>query len=317
MINNSSLKTKNKFGRIGVLMGGPSTERDISFKSGKAVYDGLKAEGLNVVPVDIISDNPEDNKRKLRSLKLDIAFIALHGTFGEDGGIQSILEDLKIPFTGSGVMASKLAMDKAISRVVFELEGLLVPKGQLLHRLGYRGKDFYCNRLSFPVVVKPVSNGSSIGLSIVQNKRRINKAIELAFSYDERVIIEEYVRGREITVGIVDNSPLPIVEVVPKKYFYDFDAKYKPGLTDYLVPANFSKKITKKIQSVALCAHQVLGCAGFSRVDMIWKDGRAYILEVNTIPGFTETSLLPKASAARGIGFNQLCVKLLELASKR
>lgn len=303
---------KNKFGRIGILMGGPSTEREISLKSGKAVYAALKESGIEAVVIDIETDSREGNIRLLKSKKIDCAFLALHGRFGEDGSIQQILTDIKMPYTGSGVSASRLAMDKVASREVFQEHGLQVPRCQAVHvnadwRLNY---DF-----GFPLVVKPATHGSSIGLSIVDKQEYLEEAVNLAFSFDHRVIIEEYIEGREVTVGILEERPLPVIEILPKKRFFDYEAKYQSGMTDYIAPAEIEKKLSRKIQDAAFLAHKLLGCAGCSRVDMILdRYNIPFVLEVNTIPGMTETSLLPKAAKIEGIGFSELCIKLIKLA---
>lgn len=311
---------KNKLGRIGVLMGGPSTERQISLKSGQAVYESLKQSGLEVAAIDIKTDDIEENIDFLKSCRIDCAFIALHGHFGEDGQIQEILENLDIPYTGSGIMASRLAMDKISSRMIFEICGLKVPKYKAIDNSSIQG-EYYWNifkEFKFPIVVKPVTHGSSVGLSIVDNKEGFVQAVELAANFDKKIIIEEYIEGREVTVGIVNNNALPIIEIIPKSRFFDYQAKYETGLTEYVIPARLDKKITKDLQQKALIAHKALGCAGLSRVDMIIKKNNfPVILEVNTIPGFTKTSLLPKAAKAAGIDFNRLCLKLIRLAYEK
>lgn len=305
------------FGKIGVLMGGSSTEREISLKSGMTVYRSLKSEGLDASPIDIETDEPTANTKKIKTQKIDVAFIALHGRFGEDGGIQQILEKLSIPYTGSGVMASKLALDKVASRHIFQVYGLTVPRYKVVHRLSFNKDYISRDNLRLPLVIKPATHGSSIGLSIIERKEDLNRAIELAFGFDERIIIEEYVKGREITGGILEEISLPVIEIIPKNRFFDYEAKYKPGVTRYVVPADLNGRIANKAKQAALSAHRCLGCFGFSRVDMILKDSSPFILEVNTIPGLTETSLLPKAAGAIGLSFSQLCIRLLRLAYKR
>lgn len=308
----------NRFGRIGVLMGGPSTEREISLKSGKAVYESLKQFGFDVVYIDIKTDSREENIRLIKSYRINCAFIALHGCFGEDGQMQEILDNLKIPYTGSGVMASRLAMDKIASRKIFEIHGLNVPKYKIVDLYSYSANLNICDNLKFPLVIKPVTHGSSIGLSIVDKKENLDKAVELAFRFDKRLLIEEYIKGREITVGILGNEALPVIEIIPKKRFFDYQAKYQPGMTDYVVPAKLERELTKKIKDAALSSHRLLDCFGCSRVDMILSQNNIpFVLEVNTIPGLTQTSLLPKAAKTVGIEFSQLCIKLLELAYER
>lgn len=297
-------------------MGGPSTEREVSLKSGKAVYESLRQEALRVTPIDIKTDNTEENTRLIKSYNIDIAFIALHGRFGEDGQVQRLLDTLKIPYTGSAARASSLAMDKAASRKIFRAKGLNVPRYKTEDRASHHtNPKLYHVNVSMPLVVKPSSHGSSIGLSIVDKKQDLDKAVHLAFSFDEKIIIEEYISGREVTVGILGEKPLPVIEIIPKHRFFDYQAKYHAGLTDYVVPARLETKIIRKIQKTALLAHKLLGCWGCSRVDMILsQDNTPFILEVNTIPGLTETSLLPKAAGVTGINFTQLCLRLLRLA---
>ncbi len=310
---------KGRSAKIGVLMGGPSTEREISLKSGKAVYESLKQLNLEVIAVDIITGDIEENKQLIKAQKIDCAFLALHGRFGEDGQIQGILDSLKIPYTGSGVFASRIAMDKIASREIFEKHGLRVPKCTVIEKSSYKRINAYdVKHMKAPFVVKPAMHGSSVGLSIVDNEIDLDGAVKLAFSFDERVLIEEYISGREVTVGILDGKVLPVIEIIPKKRFFDYEAKYQSGMTEYIVPAKFENKIIFDLGQTALMAHKILGCHGCSRVDIILNsEFIPFILEVNTIPGFTQTSLLPKAAAASGIDFAQLCIKLIQLAYEK
>jgi len=303
------------FGKIGVLMGGPSSENKISLKSGRAVLSALKESGIRAIPVLIKGEGERENIALLRSKNIDCAFIALHGRFGEDGGIQRILSKLNIPYTGSGVGASKLAMDKVASRNIFKLRGLNVPDFKVINK---RGGIHNIRGLKLPLVVKPALTGSSIGISIADSRKSISDAIKLAFEFDRRVIVEEYIKGRELTVGILDDKPLPIIEIIPKRNFFDYQAKYRRGLTDYIVPAKVAPGAGIKAKKAALSAHKLLGCFGCSRVDIILdaKD-RPFILEVNTIPGLTSTSLLPKAAKKAGISFNNLCIRLIRLAYEK
>ncbi|RKY31450.1 MAG: D-alanine--D-alanine ligase [Candidatus Omnitrophota bacterium] len=312
--NFTSLKN---LGKIGVIMGGLSSERDISLKSGEAVYNNLKQAGIEVVAIDIETENSGENIRLLKDAKIDCAFLALHGRFGEDGQIQQILEDLNIAYTGSGVEASRLAMDKIASRQVFKSAGLNVPNYREIISLQADASENLEN-FNFPLVIKPVTHGSSIGLSIVDKAEHFKVCLREAFKFDKRVIIEEYIAGREITVGILDQEALPVIEIIPKKRFFDFEAKYSLGSTEYIVPAKLEREITTQIQMAGLSAHKSLGCYGCSRVDMILgKDNLPFILEVNTIPGLTETSLLPKAAKAKGVSFAELCIKLIQLAYEK
>jgi D-alanine--D-alanine ligase len=308
---------KPRFGRIGVLMGGPSSERQISLKSGKAVCEALKKSDVEIIAIDIETDNIKENIRLIKSKKIDCAFIALHGRFGEDGQIQEILETLKIPYTGSGVLASKLAMDKVAARKIFQGNGLSVPRYKEINSSSQAGNLEILNGLNWPLVIKPATHGSSIGLSIIEKEEKFDDALKLAFTYDARIIVEEYIKGREVTVGILDERALPVIEIIPKKLFFDYEAKYQPGMTDYIVPAELEEKISQNLKVAALSSHKLLGCSGCSRVDMILKDDIAYVLEVNTIPGLTSTSLLPKAAKCIGIEFNELCLKLIELAYEK
>ncbi len=308
----------DNFGRIGILMGGPSSEREISLKSGRAVYESLSKLGIDVVAIDIKTDEVSENKNLIKSFALDCAFIALHGRFGEDGGVQQILENLNIVYTGSDVFASKIAMDKVLSREFFEINGLDVPYYKVIEKSSFDKIRDKLVDFKLPFVVKPASQGSSVGLSIVDNKDLIKKAIYLAFSFDEKAIIEEYISGSEVTVGILDEKALPVIEIIPKNRFFDYQAKYQVGMTEYIVPARIEEKVTALLQEKALMAHKILGCFGCSRVDVILKaDNTAVILEVNTIPGLTQTSLLPKAAQVMGIDFARLCIKLIELAYEK
>ena len=318
-------KVNVKQKRVGVLMGGPSSERDISIKSGKAVFRALKKNNINAVSYELampLNTNGyiQSVKEKIGAMDIDIAFIALHGEFGEDGTIQKILEEMKIPYAGSKTRASKLAIDKIDSREIFEKNNIPMPRYNVVVRgevlpdepVSDNIKIFF-EELSMPIVVKPSTQGSSIGLSMVDSENSLYKAVSNAFKYSDRVIIEEYIEGREITVGILEDRALPVVEIIPKNRFFDFEAKYNKGATDYKVPAEIDKEKYRECQEMALLAHKVLGARFFSRVDMILdKDGTPYILELNTIPGLTETSLLPLAAAEAGIDFNQLVLKILE-----
>ena len=303
--------------KITVLLGGPSSEREISIKSGTAVYEALLSLGLNVACIDV-SDNPIEQIRKEGG---EIAFIALHGKFGEDGTIQAGLEQENIAYTGSGPEASRLAMDKIASRKIFQDAGIPVPEYVTVkEKWGQTLKKQYPFQESdpiFPVVVKPNKEGSSIGMSVVKDIKDLSRAINKAFLYDDDIIIEEFIDGEDITVGILDDKPLPVVHIKPKHGVYDFTAKYTEGMSEYIVPAKFKDNIIKEAQNLGLMAHNLLGCRCFSRVDMrLGKDNRVRVLEVNTIPGLTSTSLLPKAAKAIGVDFAQMCLKMVESAKK-
>ncbi len=293
--------------KIGILMGGFSSEREVSLKSGRAVQKALSRQGYDVVIIDF--DDEKELIRKLRSANVDCVFNALHGRFGEDGGAQKILDDLEIPYTGSGVYASRLAMDKIASRKIFEQNRIPVPEYRVFNKKTSKGQGL---DLKFPLVVKPAKEGSSIGLFIVDTPAALFVALKRAFAFDEDIVVEKYIQGREITVGILEDNPLPVIEIVPKNKFYDFQSKYTPGMSDYIVPADLSEDTARIVQDTALKAHKLLGCRCFSRVDiMLDSNNRPVVLEVNTIPGFTATSLLPKAAAAYGIDFPHLCRKMV------
>lgn len=302
--------------RVAVLMGGFSSEREISLKSGEAVVKAI--EKLGYLPLSFDVDG--NIAQKLVKEKVEIVFIALHGRFGEDGTIQRILEDLNIPYVGSGVKASAFALNKIKSKEVFTLNKLLTPSYVQLNSIPMRRFANNC-KLNLPWVVKPAKEGSTIGISIIKSKDEFVAACRLARKYDHDVLIEEYITGKEITVGIIGTKELialPVIEIIPKKGFYDFEAKYTKGLTEFKIPASLSENICKEAQKLACRAHQLLGCYGMSRVDMICdSNNQIYILEVNTLPGLTELSLLPKAAAFIGISFEELIDTLLSYAFDR
>jgi D-alanine-D-alanine ligase len=313
-----AIKTIKDFGRVGVLMGGPSEERPISLKSAHAVCDSLKTLGCDVVGIDITTDDTAANTALIRSHAIDCAFIALHGRFGEDGQIQQILEDLRVPYTGSGVLASQRAMDKCSSQELFRSAGLAVPGYIVVDRNAYVPSGEIPVPFALPWVIKPARQGSSIGLSIIEAAAQLPKALLLAFETDDKALVQQYIEGRELTVAILEEKPLPIVEIVTTRKFFDYEAKYKQGFTDYIVPAKIDDATAAVVQKTALAAHRALGCFGCSRVDFILsKDNIPYVLELNNIPGLTQTSLLPKAARCAGIDFSQLCVRMLSLAYEK
>lgn len=302
-------------------MGGPSCERDISMVSGKAVYQALMNKGINVVPVELSKTSTMNGYKdevinKVCSSNIDIAFIALHGEFGEDGHIQEILEEMNIPYTGSKVNASRYGMDKVASREIFKSKNIPIPSYRVIVRDSALNRtEEYFNDLGNPLVIKPLDEGSSIGLSIVNSEKDFAAGIENAFGYSDKAIIEKYIYGREVTVGILEDNSLPVIEIIPKRNFFDYEAKYKNGLAEYKVPADIAKKEYDICQKTALLAHRALEARFFSRVDIILnKKGIPVVLEINTIPGLTETSLLPKAAWAAGIDFEKLILKILESA---
>jgi D-alanine-D-alanine ligase len=299
--------------KIAVLAGGISAEREVSLRSGQAVYKALKDRGYDV----ILIDTAEDLYHSLTDGRVEIAFIALHGGYGENGAVQGMLEVMGIPYTGSGVLASALAMDKEASKKVFTYHGIPVPPfvfaagDELPEDLRSMAPGF-----ELPWVVKPVAEGSSIGVSIVKTADEIPAAIAEALRHGDSIIIEKYIRGREIQIGILNNRALGGVEVRPKLEFYNYEAKYTQGMTEYVLPPEVSPADYERLKTTALEAHKALGCAGATRVDLILdQKGNNYILEVNTIPGMTETSLLPKIARLAGLEFGDLIEEIIRSAS--
>lgn len=297
--------------KVGVLYGGSSSERDVSLRSGAAILQALKARGHAAVGIDV---SEETLKQQLVVEGIEAVFIALHGRFGEDGRVQEICESLKIPYTGSGVWASRIAIDKIRTKEVLVRSGIPTPRYTAVAFGAKKGGFGSLNGLRLPVVIKPALEGSSIGLSIIDQAEGLLPALDRAFSYKGDVLIEEFVDGKELTVGILGDKALPVIQVVPKNKFYDYQAKYTKGMTDYIVPAPIDDECSREAQALALRTHQAIGCEDMSRVDLILgSDKKLYVLEINTIPGFTETSLLPKAARAVGIGFEDLCERILEM----
>jgi D-alanine-D-alanine ligase len=303
------------FGTIGVLMGGYSSERAISLKSGLAVVETLGKAGCPVVPIDITVREREQIKSVIKNANLGVGFIALHGALGEDGTIQSILEELNIPYTGSGVAASVRAFNKATTQKILKEHRLPVPEFFVAQKDSADVGVIAAQVGSFPVVVKPACEGSSIGVTLARQKEDLSVALTEAFRYGKEAIVERFIPGRELTVGILDREALPIVEIRPQKQFFDFEAKYQKGMTDYIVPAPLSAELAREIQAIALKAHQAVGCEVYSRIDFrLDPENRPFILEINTIPGFTETSLFPKAARQAGLEFTDVCLRLIKLA---
>ena len=302
------------FGTIGVILGGPSAEREISLCTGKAIASALRSTGHNVIEIGESGSIEEG----LLMNHIDIVFIALHGRYGEDGTIQRFLEDVGIPYTGSGPIASHHALDKTVAKSIFVENGIPTPEYIVVE---FNEKDILDRiekKFSFPIVTKPADEGSSIGLSIVRSADKFANALHKAAEYNSRIIIEQYIPGKEITVGILGEAPLPVIHIVPKVGHYSYGAKYTKGMTHYIVPAELPPDVYRRVQYIGLEAHNALGCRDFSRVDMrLEPDGHPWVLEVNTIPGFTETSLLPKAAEAVEIEFSELCERILILAWER
>lgn len=296
--------------KIGVLAGGKSSERKISILTGKAIRSALDRLGFKnrLIEVDgnIVSNLKKD--------KIDLAFLALHGRGGEDGSIQGLLEIVGIPYTGSGILASAVGMNKIFTKEILIAHKITTPKFMVLERADADRVESF----KLPFVVKPEAQGSAVGINIVFDKNEIAKALQSAFSYDNRILIEEYIPGKEITVGILGEEVLPVIEIVPRKTFYDFEAKYKKGMSKHIIPAGLPDDIYKKAQHLALKVHNVLGCRDISRTDMIYNPGRGlFVLEINTIPGMTNLSLIPDAARAMGIEFDEIVKKMVIWSAAR
>lgn len=299
--------------RIGVLMGGRSSEREISLKTGQAVHQALLRRGYDAVAIDV----DDAINERLRGEKIEVAFIALHGPGGEDGSIQGLLETLRIPYTGSGIRASAVAMHKGLTKTLLATYGIPVPDGIVI-RAGQMLPARVPGRFTLPLVVKPASEGSTIGVTIVRQAKEWREALSRAHRYDPEAVVEAYIPGRELTVSILSGMVLPAVEIVAPGGFYDFNAKYQKGQTQYLCPAMLSRSVDKLIKQLALKTYDIIGCDGAARVDVrLTSRGKPYVLEINTIPGMTETSLLPKAAAEAGIDYDTLTERILASAIRR
>jgi len=297
--------------KIGVLGGGISGERDISLISARESLKALQKKSLKAVFIDIYTSQEETVKKLISSENIGLAFIALHGEFGEDGIIQQILEDMNIPYTGSDPKASALAMNKILSKKVFIEAGIPVPHSNVCYNI-----ENIPESINYPVVIKPHFCGSSLGLSIVEGEPALRKAIAEAFLFQSKVMMEEYIKGRELTVGILGGDSLEVVEIISKKGYFDFDTKYNEGQAEFKAPAQLDSSIYAKVQQVALTAYKALGCRHFCRVDIrLSRDNTPYVLEVNSIPGLTPRSLLPLSAKARGIDFDSLILKMVEMAA--
>jgi D-alanine-D-alanine ligase len=297
--------------KIAVLMGGPGSERDVSLATGRGISKALRSLGAEVVDVDVRDENfelPDD---------VDLAFIALHGTFGEDGQVQKILEDRGIAYTSEGVEESRLAFDKIRSKEKFREHSVSTPEWETI-------EAHQRPRMQLPIVVKTPRQGSTVGVYIVRRAEELEPAIRAAAKYDGQLLVEKFIAGRELTVGILGDQALPILEIIPKGGFYDFTNKYPflnpqaGGGAEHVCPAKIDNHKTKEIQNLALRAHRSLGLQVYSRVDVLLpENGAATVLEVNTIPGMTEASLLPEAAAAAGISYVDLCARIIALSRAR
>ena len=297
------------FGKVAVLYGGRSAEREVSLKSGSMVLAALRKKGVDAHPFDPKEKDVQDLVRE----RFSRVFIALHGRFGEDGTVQGVLEWLGIPYTGSGVLASALAMDKLRTKRLWAAEGLPTAPYAVLDAKTNLGA--IAKKLGTPLFVKPASEGSSVGMTKVKKAAELEEAYALAVNYDPVVIAEKFIDGPELTVAIVGERVLPIIRIETPREFYDYEAKYIANDTRYLIPCGVSKTKENQLQALALQAFRALGCRGWGRVDlMLDKRGRPFLLEVNTSPGMTDHSLVPMAARAVGISYEDLCVKVLELA---
>ena len=302
------LVTKKK---IGVLMGGLSSEREVSLATGNAVLKALREKGYDTVAVDV----GRDVARRILNEGIEVAFNALHGKYGEDGAIQGLLDVMGIPYTGSGVLASAMGMNKVLSKMVFKAHGLMVGPCLVVPAEDRALLKSVPSELGYPLVVKPSSEGSSVGVSLVYKQEELKAAVELAFEYDQVILVEKYIKGKEVQVGILGERALGAIEIVPKEAFYNYKAKYEQGMSDHFFPARIPDTVYQRTLDAGLAAHRCLGCRGYSRVDFIIdENGSPYILEVNTLPGMTATSLLPEIAVGVGIAFPDLCEEILRLA---
>ena len=301
--------------RVALLAGGRSGEREISLASAEGAGTALREAGFPVVQLDPAV--PDDLKRLLEE-PFDVAFLCLHGKLGEDGTIQGMLELLDIPYTGPGVWSSATAMDKSRTKTFYREHGVNTPPATTLYRDQDYDVDALLQEYGLPLVVKPGTEGSALGVAIVTKPEDIKSAIDQAFSLDNQILIEKYIEGTELTVAVLGNSEpyaLPVIQIIPQNEFYDFESKYAPGGSQHLCPAPLDEATTKVVQDMAVAAHRCLECKGMSRTDIFLDtEGTPWALETNTIPGMTSTSLLPDAARAAGISFPELCTRLIEYA---
>jgi D-alanine-D-alanine ligase len=305
--------------RVAVLKGGGSLERQVSLRSGARVEDALKRLGHEVVPIDV----GPDLVTRLRASAPDVAFVAMHGRDGEDGTVQELLEILGIPYTASGVSACMRCADKVLSKHAMRDAGLATPDFYSFTETAFKqlgaadALGTIEERLEFPIVVKPADQGSALGIKFARSPADVPPALVAAFSYSHKVVLERHVHGRELAVSILGDEPLPVVEAVPRdEDFYDFSARYTIGRTSFVCPAQLGEDLTERAQALALDVFRLLGCRGFARVDLMLEEatGELYVLEVNAIPGLTETSLLPLAAEAAGIEFDELISRIVDMA---
>jgi D-alanine-D-alanine ligase len=302
--------------RLALLSGGISSEREVSLNSGNQVFEALDKEKYDIVRYD-----PKTDLKKLvmDAGEIDVALIILHGPFGEDGTIQGMLDLLDIPYQGAGLLGSSLAMNKKISKTLYEAAGIPIPSYCTFSVNDKINLSSVIDTLGLPLVVKPVCAGSSVGMSIVRHENALDKAVKLAFEHDKAILIEKYIKGIELTCGVLGNenpAALPVIEIIPGEAydFFDYKAKYVPGATQEICPARIDEEITAKVKSLAVKAHQSLFLKGYSRTDMILSGKDLFVLETNTIPGMTATSLYPQSAKVAGLSFTKLLDRLIELA---
>ena len=301
--------------RVALLCGGNSPEREVSLKGGAAVERALVSRGHEVVRFDPPKDLPSLAQR---AGEFDLAFLVLHGPGGEDGSIQGFLDSLGLPYQGAGVQGSVLAIHKGLSSLLYKEAGLPVPPGRVFPRHESREIPELCRQLGYPVVIKPATQGSSLGLSVVKHPEELPQALDRAFSLDHEVVVEKFLSGREITVGVLGEEALPVVEIVPKKSaYFDYETKYTPGAAHEICPAPLPEPLSRRAREYALRAHRALKLRHYSRTDMIVVEEKIYLLETNTIPGMTETSLLPLAARVWGLSFEDLVETLLLMALEK
>ncbi|RJQ43616.1 MAG: D-alanine--D-alanine ligase [Gaiellales bacterium] len=305
--------------KVVVLKGGRSLERNISLKSGSRVEKALEELGYGVESIDV----DERLVKKLKEVKPDVAFIAMHGRSGEDGTVQELLDILGIPYTGSRVLPSIRCMDKVLSKHIFQGAGIPTPAFYAFNRDAFQelgasdALSIIGKELGYPIVVKPSAQGSALGIRFAHTESELPAALISAFSFDNKVLLEKYVKGRELAVSILGREPrtLPVVEAIPKTKFFDFESRYTMGKADYVVPAEIPADVADEAEELSLQCFNLLQCSGFGRVDLIMdEDNRLHVLEINTIPGFTETSLMPMCAQAAGISFNELVEEILRAA---
>jgi D-alanine-D-alanine ligase len=305
--------------RLALIAGGKSSEREVSLKSANQVHKAINKDKYLIRHYDPLTDL----ERLVREAKeLDVALIIMHGRGGEDGSLQGLLELLEIPYQGSGILASALAMNKELSKTIYQQAGLKVPRALVFSRKAAPAPPEIEAGLGLPVVIKPVHEGSSIGISKAETLEAIKAGLDAAFALDDRVLVEEFIQGTEVTGGVLGNATLqalPLVEIIPAKTypFFDFEAKYQEGASEEICPARLDGELTHRAQECALTAHRALGCRGYSRTDLMVRDGDIYVLETNTIPGMTATSLFPQGAKAAGLEFPDLLDTLINLALEK